>query len=112
MQTGWVAKDGSFYPCETYEHVSVAENLIKKLKLPRMENHDRYLGVDAPDDVLLHHGWVRITRSLLFSKEQNIYWEKRLTSDQISFLMPYFEENDEVISETSKMRWEYELDCN
>ena len=102
MQTGWLAPNGDFYPCAVFDHVWVAEDIVDKLYVI---TNDRY----HPDDVLLSAGWVQITRSLLGTKEQNIFWEKFLTEYQKQFLRPYFEENDELISSVSKMKWEFEL---
>ena len=98
MQTGWLDPAGRFYPCETFEHIAVAEEIVG----------DRF--VAAPDDMLMNSGWVKITRSLLGKKEQNIFWEKHLTIPQIDFLRTYFENNDENVSPIAVMRWEYELD--
>lgn len=98
MQTGWLNPAGRFYPCETFEHVAVAEEILG----------DRY--IVAPDDSLMDSGWVKITRSLLGIKEQNIFWEKHLTKPQIEFLRPYFETNDEPVNSIAIMRWEWELD--
>jgi hypothetical protein len=101
MQTGWLAPNGDFYPCAVFDHIGIAEDIISKLNVTM---NDRY----HPDDVLLSAGWVQITRSLLGIKEQNIFWEKFLTEYQKQFLLPYFEENDEPLSSTSKMKWEFE----
>lgn len=98
MQTGWLNPAGRFYPCETFEHFAVAEEIIG----------DYYIA--APDDALMDIGWVKITRSMLGMKEQGIFWEKHLTQPQIEFLRPYFEENDEPVSPVALMRWEWELD--
>lgn len=103
MQTGWLAPNGDFYPCEVFDHVGVAGDIIEKLNIQRgMRYHS--------DDILLSSGWAKITRSLLIVKEQNIVWDKFLTEYQKQFLRPYFEENDEPVSFTSKARWERETD--
>jgi hypothetical protein len=103
MQTGWLAPNGDFYPCETFEHIAVAEELVDKL--------DIHIGLKYhADDILMESGWVKITRSLLGVKEQNIFWDKFLTEYQKKFLKPYFEENDELIGAIAIMRWEYEND--
>ena len=98
MQTGWLDPAGRFCPCDTFDHVAVAEEIVG----------DHY--ITAPDDVLMDSGWVKITRSLLGVKEQNIFWEKHLTNSQIEFLRQYFEKNDENVSPVAQMRWEWELD--
>lgn len=98
MQTGWLDPAGRFYPCDTFDHVAVAEEIVG----------DHYIA--APDDALMDSGWVKITRSLLGMKEQNIFWEKHLTNPQIEFLRAYFEKNDENVCPVAQMRWEYEMD--
>ena len=103
MQTGWLAPNGDFYPCETFDHVALAEEIVDKLNIQTgLKYHC--------DDILMDSGWVKITRSLLGRKEQNIFWDKFLTEYQKQFLKPYFEENDELISPIAIMRWEYEMD--
>lgn len=103
MQTGWLDPNGNFYPCETFEHVAVAEGIVNDLELvSRNTTHS--------DDILLEHGWAQISRSLLGMKEQTIYWNRFLTEHQKQFLRPYFEENDEPVSPMSLMVWEKEMD--
>ena len=103
MQTGWLAPNGDFYPCETFDHVEVAEDLVDKFNVQRgLKYH--------ADDILMDAGWTKITRSLLGRKEQNVFWEKFLTEYQKQFLRPYFEENDEPVSAIAIMRWEFEMD--
>lgn len=105
MQTGWLAPDGSFYPCALYEHIEVAREIVDKIGIQRNGKH-------RPDEILLSAGWVQITRSLICVKEQNIFWENFLTDYQKIFLRPYFEQNDETMSPVAIMRWEYETDNN
>jgi hypothetical protein len=105
MQTGWLAPNGDFYPCEVYDHVEVAREIIDKLNVPR---DGRY----HSDDILWSSGWVKITRFFLGVKEQGIVWDKFLTEYQKQFLRPYFEENDELVSFASKARWDREMDLN
>ena len=103
MQTGWLDLNGDFYPCEVFDHIAVAEDIVNDLELvSRTKTH--------ADDILLEHGWVQISRSLLGIKEQNIFWERFLTEYQKQFLRPYFEENDEPVCSIAIMRWEYEMD--
>ena len=103
MQTGWLDPNGDFYPCAVFEHVALAEDIVNDLELVSATTYHA-------DDVLLKHGWVQITRSLLGMKEQNIFWERYLTEYQKNFLKPYFEENDGPVSPIAIMRWEYEMD--
>lgn len=103
MQTGWLAPNGDFYPCEVFDHIGAAEDIIDRLNI---QINGRY----SSDDILWHSGWVKITRSSIGMKEQNIVWEKYLTEYQKNFLKPYFEENDGQISSTAIILWEHEMD--
>ena len=103
MQTGWLDPNGDFHPCEVFDHIGMAEDIINDLNIVSREK-------TASDDILLSVGWVQISRSLLGMKEQNIFWERHLTEYQKQFLKPYFEENDEPVSSIAIMRWEYEMD--
>lgn len=101
MQTGWLDTAGDFYPCAVFDHIAMAEGIVDDLGLVSRTKHHA-------DEILLEHGWVQITRSLLGMKEQNIFWDRFLTEYQKNFLRPYFEKNDEPICSIAKMRWEYE----
>lgn len=103
MQTGWLAPNGDFYKCEVFDHVELAAEIVDKLNIQRSGRYHY-------DDILLSGGWVKITRSLLGVKEQNIVWDKFLTEYQKQFLKPYFEENNELVSWIAQKRWEYETD--
>lgn len=102
MQTGWLDPTGYFYPCEVFDHVEVARDIVENMGVS-------FYGT-APDDVLLELGWAKVTRSLLGMKEQHFVWEKHLTGAQKEFLKPYFEDNDEPVSMVAVVKWEYELD--
>lgn len=81
LQFGWLSRS-EFYPCDIMDHVWEAERLCREYG---------YVSVNSrPDDVLMDHGWVHITRSA-FSGEYRIYWDKHLNEYQKSFLRPYME---------------------
>lgn len=61
------------------------------------------------DDVLLKHGWVHVTVSLLGNREWCIWWENRLTDYQKNYLRPYFEESEIQPSFGSLCKWESEM---
>lgn len=60
-------------------------------------------------DVLLKHGWVHVTVSLLGNREWCIWWENRLTDYQKNYLRPYFEESEIQPSFGSLCKWESEM---
>ena len=103
MRNGWLAPNGDFYACATFEHIAIAAEIVDKLDIHIDFKYH-------PDDILMGSGWVKITRSLLGKKEQNIFWDKFLTEYQKNFLKAYFEGNDEPVSPIAIMRWEREMD--
>lgn len=101
MQTGWLAPNGDFYPCDTYDHSDVATSLVRQLNLPiGWKYHE--------DEVLLESGWVKISRSAVGVKEQKVYWDNFLTDYQKNFLRPYFEENDIPMCGVCQTKWDKE----
>ena len=103
-ETGWLGPDGTFVQCNTMEHIAVARNLVEKFG---------YQDFDIScDEVLMNHGWVHITISMLFGHEFHIYWAKHLTEVQKQFLRPYFEQDYMPISRTTRYDWEYEIEGN
>ena len=89
MLCGWLSPYGSFYPCDPYGHIQLAEKLI----------HDLYQNTHAdamaitPDEMLLHSHWIKlfcdglhiqhITRSFVENKTYQI------TDPQIQWIMKY-----------------------
>lgn len=103
METGWLSPAGDFYPCPVYDHIATAMDILEKANHPGAYR--------TPDSVLLALGWVQITISMLFHKEQRVYWERHLTPAQIRFLKPYFsEENPLPMDSNAIIRWSKALD--
>ena len=104
LKVGWLAPDGSFWPCETCEHVAIARMLCDKFEYNIWE----YRG--QADDTLLHLGWIHITLSE-WDKEWRIDWKwtHKITYPQVQFLKPYFEDIHPV-NELVKGRWEREVE--
>lgn len=100
MELGWLDINGIFYPCDLYDHIFVASQLVRDY------NYNFDPG-DSEDEVLMRHGWVHITRSV-FDYELRIYWDKHLTNAQKNFLKEYFEQDDFPISKICKYEWEEE----
>lgn len=99
LSCGWLAPDGILYKCRNYEHLPLAEELIRRFGYKRKGSYD---------DCLMDAGWVKITISSLGEKEWNIYWGDRfLTESQKNVLAPYF---DDVIPMgfSSVCRWDQE----
>lgn len=105
LNTGWLAPDGSFSPCSSYDHCEEAMRLVGRLGYPTIEH-------PHADDNLMAHGWVYTGISCFLCHEWRIGWNKFLTEPQKQFLKPYFEESDLPVNEFSVMRWGREVEHN
>lgn len=72
---GWLDPSGTMIECGHSDHIATARTLVN---LYHYQNPDRL----PEDDVLLKHGWVHVTVSLLGNREWCIWWENRLTDYQ------------------------------
>lgn len=102
LKLGWLSPSGDFYECEEYDHIWKAKQLIKTYGYNYNEKSE------WADDVIMSHGWVHITMSML-TGELMIFWDKGLTSNQRDFLRPYFEQTYRNVSGMSRVDWEEEL---
>ena len=80
MKLGWLSPT-EFFPCKLCEHTYVAHEFCEKLG---------YTYDSCPNDVLIEHGWVHITKSIFFG-DYHIFWQKKLNDYQRNFLRPYME---------------------
>lgn len=101
-KTGWLAPDGTFFPCETYEHIYWAREIVEKYHYQSMS--------EPADEILMNKGWVQISISMLLGHKFVIYWDKHLTDYQKNFLKPYFEQAYMSINESTLWAWEEEND--
>lgn len=92
--SGYLAPDGTFIEAAAYEHVSVAEHLVRELQLTK---EDRY---DIGEDILLKNGYIcfrvsdvykrsrRADSSVIFNTDAQIDWmcdhKKDFTLDQFA----------------------------
>lgn len=104
LTTGWLSPNGEMYTCGSYDHVSTAEELVKKYK------YVSTVYFSVCDDLLMERGWVYIGISSLGAHEWRIGWKKFLTESQKSFLRPYFEDSEIPVSSMSRINWENEFD--
>lgn len=102
LNTGWLSPTGDLIKCEYFDHMAVAQKLVEDLG---------YAGlVNRADDILLSHGWVRISMSLLHKREWSIHWEKFLSEPQKAVLRPYYEESEIPVGSTGMIKWSKEMD--
>lgn len=102
LPLGWLSPTGEFVECPVCEHTVVAVEICENLNYEIKSNR-----CFVYDDVLLTHGWVHVSRSLIGKKEYAIYWQTHLTPEQKIFLKPYFEDRDYVMFGSYSM-WERE----
>lgn len=100
---GWLAPDGSFFPCNWADHVFIAEDICKKYGF-------NDLGKTA-DDTIMAHGFVHITQSA-WDCEYHLFWDKHLTTIQKDFLKAYYHNKDITISYACLKAWQYETGEN
>lgn len=107
LRQGWLSPTGEFFECSFYDHYSTARELADNLSLPRIDvKTNRTI---SEDEQLLNAGWVYIGISSFMRHEWRIDWNRKLTSEQVHFLHPYFE-NELPVNEFCKIRWNEEKD--
>lgn len=62
MISGFLDKEGVLYPCPSYAHMSLAEELVEKFNMKGVE------GCYIPEDILLINGWICIRVSDVYKK--------------------------------------------
>ena len=88
---GWLSADGELVKCDGHAHLAVALKIAKRLYGSNDEAR--------PDDVLLQHGWLRISR-LIYGEDNGIifFTPKVMSEVQRSFLRDLFDDDAKAIS--------------
>lgn len=105
MELGWLAPDGTMIECQLMEHIYVAEEIAERLGWKEIDIDGNRV---YADQFLMNHGFVHITRSLLFGHDYHIFHDKHFTQAQKDWLRPRIEENLEYISKGSLISWQWE----
>lgn len=83
MICGWLSPEGVFYPCGPYEHVDLAEKLVREHFPPTQEKH-------CNDDILLKHRWMKLFYDGIvigdFFKPEWAIKKPFITDEQILFI--------------------------
>ena len=87
---GWLDNRGNLIECNGRAHLDIAREICKKMKYNKEEQ---------PDDVLLKHGWVRISRMVYGEHGLNFWLPHFITANQRNFLQHIVDEGIEVISD-------------
>ena len=108
LRQGWLSPTGEFFECHSYDHYETAKELADNLNLLSIDIKTNR--TFSEDDQLLNAGWVYIGISSFMCHEWRIGWNIKLTPEQISFLHPYFEDENELpVNEFCKMHWNEEF---
>lgn len=103
FKLGWLSPDGELVECNSFDHIAAASEICDKLSY----SYTNARG-NAPDDVLLAHGWLHLTYSLL-DHEYRIYYayfnHVRLTEAQKAYIRP-FKEMGYTFGDLFEMTWE------
>ena len=109
FRQGWLSPTGEFFECKSYDHCETARELADNLSLQRIDI--KTSRIISEDEQLLNAGWVYIGISSFMCHEWRIGWNRKLTPEQICFLRPYFEDDNELpVNEFRKIRWNEEKD--
>lgn len=82
---GWLAPDGTFYACDSYDHLTAADKLAVLYGYQRVNNRPKELNGEL---TLENNRWVKISLGRVV-----IHNEMSLTKKQIDFLFDYYEKN-------------------
>lgn len=109
LRQGWLSPTGEFFECHSYDHYETARELAYNLSLPSIDT--KLSRIISEDEKLLNAGWVYIGIASFMCHEWRFGWNRKLTSEQVRFLRPYFENGNGLpVNEFCKMRWKEELD--
>ena len=100
LEPGWLAPDGTLYPCACFAHMDAADTIAAALGL-NGELHG--------DIALYTHGWTHIGISQIGKKTWNIAWRTFLTEPQKNALRSYIEGEVLPPDPITLMRWESEV---
>lgn len=108
--TGWLSPDGEFIPCEPYNHISTAREIVKEIGTTtkyewRSWSLNNLPGVVPPDDVLYGNGWISIVirsigeRGFDFCRN----FHAPVTDVQVKMLREFAEKHDFFMSEHGRL---------
>lgn len=110
IEMGWLSPEGELIEAGYLYHISVADEIVEK------RYSTLYVEDGAPDDWLINHGWVHISRLVMLGYKYIITWNfiHHLTQAQKEWLKPRVEENWNWIEDFCKtdLITELNLDTN
>ena len=108
IEMGWLSPEGELIEADYLNHIHVADEIIEK------RYSTLYIENGAPDEWLIEHGWIHISRQVMLGHKYIIMWNflKPLTQAQKTWLKPRVEENWEWIEQFCKNDLIKELDLD
>ena len=108
IEMGWLSPEGELIEAGYMDHISIADKIVEQRYLTL------YLEDGAPDGWLIDHGWVHISRLIMFEHKYIIMWyfHGHLTQAQKDWLKPRVEQNWNLIENYCKNDLIYELDLD
>lgn len=108
FKIGWLSPTGEFIECDSYNHIKIAQDVAEKLHLPSYDfENERSI---SADDALFKIGWAHIGVTGSLKKEWFVFWNRKLTPEQVAFLRPYFESEKLNIGPVTKQHWTLEME--
>lgn len=86
LTTGWMAPDGDFYQTGVMEHLFLAHELVETY-------YPDSPYVPYEDDILLKHGWCKVTIMNFLEHGYYFVWNRHLTAEQKAVIKPIYEAN-------------------
>ena len=101
LETGWLAPNGDWYPCDYVEHLALADDLWKSM------------GQEWTPDVeqkLLEMGWLEIQGVPVLIRGFLFHFKQHLTPEQIQVVKPIVENNWNMILKSNRFELKMEFE--
>lgn len=104
LDTGWLAPNGDWYPCEYTEHLILADELWKSMGQPWTPDVEQKL---------LEMGWLEIHRIMFLEYRFLFHWDYvhgHLTPEQVRIIKPVVEDNWSMILKSNRFELKEEFE--
>ena len=104
LDTGWLAPNGDWYPCDYMEHLAFADDLWYTMSqewTPDVEQK------------LLEMGWLEIQRVMFLEHGFLFHWDYEhghLTPEQVRVIKPVVEDNWDMILKSNRFELKMEFE--
>lgn len=104
LDTGWLAPNDDWYPCDYMEHLALADDLWKSMSQEWTPNVEQKL---------LEMGWLEIQGVMFLEHGFLFHWDYRhrhLTSEQVHVIKPIVEDNWDMILKSNRFELKMEFE--